>query len=98
IFRLTVTDDQGATGTADVAITVNLSNMAPSANAGPAQSITLPTSTVTLAGSGIDLDGTIVEYRWLQISGTAAIITSPASATTTITGLTTAGVRVFRLQ
>lgn len=97
VFRLTVTDNQGATGTADVTITVNAANVAPTANAGPDKTIAMPTTTVTLSGSGTDADGTIAFYLWTQVSGTSATISSPLSSTTTITGLTTAGVRVFRL-
>ena len=45
-------------------------NAAPVANAGPDQTITLPTSTVTLQGSGTDTDGTIVSYVWSNAIGT----------------------------
>lgn len=64
-------------------------NLPPTANAGPNQTITLPTSTVTLAGSGTDPDaGTVVAYLWTQISGpTAGTITNPTSAGTTVTGM-----------
>ena len=72
-------------------------NQPPTANAGSAQTIILPASQVTLTGSGSDPDGTIASYAWTQVSGTAATIASPNSATTNITGLTTAGVRIFRL-
>ena len=57
----------------------------------------LPTNTATLTGSGTDADGTVASYAWSQTGGTAATITSPGSATTTITGLTTTGVRTFLL-
>ena len=97
VFRLTVTDDLGATGFNDVTITVNAANQPPTANAGANQTINPPTTTASLTGSGTDADGTIVSYAWTQLSGTAATITSPSSASTTITGLTTAGARVFRL-
>lgn len=73
-------------------------NIPPVANAGPNQTITLPTNIATLTGSGTDADGTITNYGWTQTGGTAATITSPTSATTTITGLTTAGVRTFQLM
>ncbi len=98
-FRLTVTDNGGATGTADVLITVNAvaTNQAPTANAGSAQTITLPTNSVTLTGSGTDPDGTIASYAWTKVSGPAGgTITSPAQASTTVTGLTQ-GSYTFRL-
>jgi len=97
-FRLTVTDNQGATASDDVVITVNNSqaNTPPTVNAGPDQTITLPTSSVTLSGSGSDPDGNIVSYSWTKISGNGGTITSPSSASTTVTSLT-AGTYTFRL-
>jgi hypothetical protein len=50
-----------------------------------------------LSGSGTDTDGTISSYSWTKISGGTATITSPTSASTTITGLV-AGTYVFQLQ
>ncbi|MEI9942617.1 MAG: PKD domain-containing protein [Chitinophagaceae bacterium] len=102
VFRLTVTDNNGATATDDVTITVNgaappSTNQLPTANAGADQTITYPLSSVTFTGSGTDADGTIVSYEWSQVSGTAATINSPSTYSTNITGLTTAGARVFRL-
>ena len=69
----------------------------PIANAGVDQIIILPTSTATLAGSGTDSDGTIVSKVWSQISGTTATITNGTTYTPTISGLTTAGIRLFKL-
>ena len=71
-------------------------NISPSANAGTDQTITLPTSSVTLSGSGTDIDGSITAYAWTKISGTGGTIVSPSSASTSVTGLT-AGTYVFRL-
>jgi len=71
-FRLTVTDNQGATATDDVVVTVNPApNVAPVANAGPDQTITLPVNNVTLSGSATDADGTISSYSWSKVSGGA---------------------------
>jgi hypothetical protein len=71
-------------------------NQAPTANAGADQSITEPASSVTLTGSGTDADGTIASYAWTKLSGGAATITSPSSASTSVTGLTQ-GSYTFRL-
>lgn len=71
-------------------------NQAPTANGGTDQSITLPANSVTLNGSGTDSDGTIAAYAWSKVSGGAATITTPAAASTTVTGLVE-GVYVFRL-
>lgn len=95
-FTLTVTDDDGATGSATATIIVNsAANVNPSANAGSNQTLTYPTVSTTLSGSGSDPDGTITGYSWAKISG-AGTITSSGSASTTITGLVV-GVSVFRL-
>lgn len=73
-------------------------NQSPTAAAGTDQSITLPTSQVTVNGSSSsDPDGTIDTYLWTKISGPATFtITNPNSSSTTITGLV-AGTYVFRL-
>src|SRR5829696_4401950 len=62
-------------------------NQSPVVNAGTAQTITLPASSVTLTGSGSDPDGSIASYAWSKIAGGTATINSPSSASTTVTGL-----------
>lgn len=70
---------------------------APTVNAGTDQTITLPTSSVTLTGSATPAPGTtITTYAWTKVSGGSATITSASSASTTVTGLTE-GSYVFRL-
>jgi alpha-tubulin suppressor-like RCC1 family protein len=71
-------------------------NQLPVANAGPDKSITLPTDSVVVTGSGTDSDGTIFSYAWTKASGTGGTITAPSSATTTFKGLT-AGIYKFVL-
>ncbi|WP_165806698.1 PKD domain-containing protein [Chitinophaga parva] len=90
VFALTVTDDKGGSDVATVNITVNaVPNVPPTANAGTAQTITLPTSSVTLNGAGsTDTDGTIVTWQWQQTSGPAgAVIATPGQASTQVTAL-----------
>lgn len=97
IFRLTVTDNGGATGTADVTVTVAAANKAPLVSAGNAISVTLPASTATLTGSATDADGTIASYAWTKVSGPAGgTIASPTAASTNISGLV-AGTYTFKL-
>ncbi len=101
VFALTVTDNQGATATDNVQVTVNAAttpaNQPPVANAGSDQTIQLPVSTVSLTGTGTDADGTIASYAWTILSGPAGgSIASPSAANTNITGLTQ-GVYVFTL-
>jgi K+-transporting ATPase c subunit len=98
-FELKVTDNSGAVDRDTVQITVNPApNVAPTANAGPDQSITLPTTSVTLSGSGTDPDGTITGYLWTKISGPAAgAITNNTTASTSVTGLS-GGIYKFELK
>ncbi|GGD38768.1 hypothetical protein GCM10012288_10990 [Malaciobacter pacificus] len=66
-ITLTVTDDDGATSTDDVIVTVNAAaNVIPVANAGADQTVTQG-STVTIDGSASsDSDGSIVSYQWME--------------------------------
>lgn len=100
-YRVTVTDNLGATGTATVSVTVNAAtttNKAPTANAGSARTITLPTNSVSLSGSAsTDSDGTITSYRWSQVSGpNTATLTNATSVTATASNLIQ-GTYSFRL-
>jgi hypothetical protein len=101
VFNLRVTDNKGATANSNVTVTVGSGtpppNQSPVVNAGNAQTITLPVSSVSLSGSATDADGTIASYLWTKVSGTGGTITSPSSASTTVTGLT-AGSYVFNLR
>ena len=71
-FQLLVTDALGTTAVATVQVTVNPAPVVPgtpSANAGSDQTITLPTNSATLTGSGTESNGTIVSYQWTQLTG-----------------------------
>jgi hypothetical protein len=100
-FKLQITDNNGAVVTDTIRITngsgTTTTNQAPVVNAGTNQTITLPTSAVTLSGSATDADGTITSYLWTKTSGTGGTITTANAASTTVTGLT-AGSYVFNLQ
>ena len=101
VFRLTVKDNGGLTASDDVTVQVGVStppvNKLPVANAGPDKTITLPTNSITLNGSGTDPDGTIVSYTWTYRNGPGA----PTMAGTTTPNLTAsnlkAGTYTFRL-
>jgi len=71
---------------------------APVANAGVAQSITLPLNTVTLTGTGTGTNGaTITSYSWTKTSGpNSGTISLPLLNTTLVTGLVQ-GTYVFTL-
>ncbi len=98
VFQLAVTDSKGGKATSNVQVIVNpLLNQAPTANAGADQTITLPTSSVTLSGGGSDPDGSVSSYLWARVSGASnAMVVSGMSAKTQVTGLT-AGTYVFSL-
>lgn len=99
VYTLTVTDNHGLTASSSVTINVNAAAYtAPTANAGGAQSITLPTNSVTLSGSGAGTNGaTISSYAWTKSSGPASgSINASGSTTTAVTGLVQ-GTYVFTL-
>src|SRR6185312_9129876 len=88
-FELKVVDNNGAVDRDTVTVTVNAAaNIPPVANAGNDQTITLPTNSLTLSGSGTDTDGTIAKYSWTKISGPSNFkIGNSSSATTSVTNL-----------
>ncbi len=90
VFELTVTDDEGATSTDQVVVTVNAEpNKAPLANAGKDTSILLPASSIVLSGNNSsDADGYLTSFIWKQISGpSTSLIAAATSAVTEIDGL-----------
>ena len=104
VFTLTVTDNAGATASSSLTVTVNAAasappaNQSPVANAGSNATITMPTSSVNLVGTGSnDPDGTIAGYSWTKTSGPATYtIVNAAMGSTWVTNLV-AGVYVFTL-
>ena len=97
-FELTVTDNKGATGKDTIQVKVNAAaNIAPTANAGKDQTITFPTNSVKLSGTGTDSDGSISKYLWRKVSGPSSYkITDSTSASTAVNGLVQ-GIYTFEL-
>ncbi len=98
-FRLKVTDKNGTVATSSVNITVKPAVLPPVADAGSAQVITLPVSSVIVNGSRSSAaSGTITGYEWTYVSGPSVpAIVSPASVATEVSGLVQ-GDYVFRLK
>jgi hypothetical protein len=101
-FNLRITDNVGNTSNDTVHVSVkggtSSGNTPPTVSAGSPRTITLPTSSVTLSGTASDPNGSIASYSWSKTSGPAATIASPTAATTTVSGMTTAGTYVFNLK
>jgi hypothetical protein len=99
VFQLTVSDNNGSSAIDQMTVNVLAANSisTPVANAGPDQSIIAPTSSVTLSGSGTDVNGTITLYNWSLISGpNTPSINGPHNASTSASGLLV-GTYVFQL-
>jgi hypothetical protein len=100
VFKLTVTDNSGVTATASVTVTVNAAPVipgTPSANAGSNQTITLPTNSAKLTGSGSETNGTIASYAWKQTGGPSTAAISAATSATTTVGSLQQGTYTFQL-
>jgi hypothetical protein len=98
-FELKVTDNNGATGRDTAQVTVNAAgNISPTVNAGLDQTITLPSASVNLSGSGADTDGLVSSFFWSKIAGPSSfIITNPLGAITSVNSLV-AGVYKFEFK
>lgn len=90
-FRLTVKDNKGASKYDDVKVTVTQSttttNVIPVANAGVDKTITLPTSSITLNGSGTDKNGKIISYKWTKYYGASVVFTNSTSPSVKVSSL-----------
>ena len=79
-FKLVVTDNNGATATSNMKITVNNQpNIPPNVNAGKDTTLILPTTSYQTVATATDADGTVTTYQWLQISGTTVTISNASS-------------------
>jgi hypothetical protein len=100
VFRLKVTDSQGATHQDDVTVTVtDVANKPPVANAGSDIVISLPVNVTVLNGSAsLDTDGTIISYTWTKVSGPSQYTLNTPDAISPVLSNLVEGVYVFRLQ
>ncbi|MFB3904696.1 MAG: peptidoglycan DD-metalloendopeptidase family protein [Acidobacteriota bacterium] len=100
-YTLRLTADDGALSSADdLVVTVNAANQAPTVNAGPDQSVTLPNS-ATLAGTASD-DGLpnppgAFTTTWSLVAGPGTVTFANASALNTTATFSAAGPYTLRL-
>jgi RHS repeat-associated protein len=98
-LRLTASDTQ-LSASDDVVVLVGAANVAPTVNAGPDKTISLPTTSVVLSGTVTDDGkpaGNVVTVAWSLVSGPAPVTFSPVNAATTTVTFTTAGTYTLRL-
>ncbi len=100
-FRLTVTDDQGATASATTSVVVAaapVANKAPVSKISTSTSIQLPANSIKLDGTGsTDADGKIAKYQWSQVSGPSTASLTNATTSVATAGSLVAGTYQFRL-
>ncbi len=81
-FELTVTDNDASTSTDTIEVRVNA---APTANAGPDQSVDEQSAVSLDASASSDADGTITGFAWTQTGGTAVALTGANTGTPSFT-------------
>ncbi|TXH04831.1 MAG: hypothetical protein E6R07_06985 [Nevskiaceae bacterium] len=83
VFRFTATDNQAASASADVQITVQpkpgSQNQPPTADAGADQTVT-GGAEVTLSGHGSDPEGGTITYAWAQTAGPTVQLSNATTA------------------
>lgn len=97
-YRYAATDNNGATTTADILITIPAtSNILPAVSvAGNPTPINYATSFTLNSDGGTDADGSIAAIKWLALSGPPCIIVNDNQASTLITG-TGPGTYLFQI-
>ncbi|NQZ12651.1 MAG: VCBS repeat-containing protein, partial [Algicola sp.] len=96
-FSLSIIDNEGATATDSVIVTVVPVNASPVIYAGADQSVNEQT-TVTLSGSATDTDGTISSVAWTQISGESVTLNNADTTTATFDMPATSGIYTFEFS
>lgn len=97
VFRLTVKDDDGASDSDEVTLTVlPKPNQAPAVSAGGDRSIRLPDNELELRAAASDDDGEIKSYAWTKRSGNAVTMRGSNSPTLNLSDMVQ-GRYVFRV-
>jgi WD40-like Beta Propeller Repeat/PKD domain len=101
-FELKITDNGGLSAKDTMQVIVDsvvTTNHPPVANAGADQTITLPTNTVNLNGSGsVDPENNITNYAWTKISGPSPFSIANANAVQTQVANLVQGIYQFELK
>jgi len=97
VFRLVVVDDQSASDSDTVTISVVNTNIDPVAIAGEDQIVGVNDSVTLDGSSSSDSDGTISSYLWSQISGQSVTLSVANEAITTFTAPIQEDILVFEL-
>ncbi|MEM9830929.1 MAG: hypothetical protein AAF944_09830, partial [Bacteroidota bacterium] len=97
VFEFSATDNQGATDSDEVLLTVESQNIPPTVDAGADITITLPLDSVQLRGLASDVDGTIISYQWVFQSGATPVSIENTGAVQTWVNDFTAGTYSFNL-
>ncbi|WP_165813959.1 PKD domain-containing protein [Terrimonas sp.] len=95
VYRITVTDNQGATASDEISIKA-VPNKPPVVNAGNDQEVPAGVQ-VYLAATASDPDGNIVSYLWQKVSGPAGDVISQPASTNTSASFTNAGTYIYRI-
>lgn len=93
----TAFQNPGVFGTVYLTTCSGGTNQPPVANAGTDKALAAGITSVTLAGSGTDPEGSTLTYSWVKVSGPAVTLTNSTSATATVNGLTNGNTYVFQL-
>ncbi|RZM21772.1 MAG: hypothetical protein EOO88_31555, partial [Pedobacter sp.] len=96
VFRLSVVATNGTSASNNVKVTVNPAQVI-TISAGPDQTITLPTSSVTLNGAVLQ-NGPASSYTWTLVNGPTTPVFATAAASSTLVSGLQAGVYIFRLS
>ena len=97
VFRFTVTDNDGATASDEVQLTVEGTNQLPVVNAGRDKIVNLPAEQVLLSGVARDPDGRFVDFRWEKLEGPEITLKQANTANLILTDLQ-AGEYLFRFS
>ena len=98
VFQFEATDTNGQKSNDVMNLSISAQVLAPMANAGPDQTLILPTNSVTLNGSGTDPDGMVVSYLWIQAAGPGTATLAGANTPNLTASDLIAGVYTFELR